>query len=175
MASQKIFKCLSISYIVLTIIITALVPLSYVWNKTFDYDVKFSCNRSENVCTIEKTNFAKSKKLTKIKQTEIIEAQQFDKNKATHSIILNTKNDKNTPLYEIRTKFPMPVEDLNVKTNEINTYLSNNQKGYAFHHYNGFGFKSLLPRAFSIGLVTFASMYLLSILGITTVKKVSKL
>lgn len=175
MTSQKTFKYLSISYIVLTIVITALVPLSYIWNKTFDYDVKFSCNRGKNVCTIEKTNFAKSSKTMKLKQAEIIEAQRFDKNEATHSIILNTKNGKNVSLYEIRTKFPMPVEDLNIKTNEINTYLSNNQKGYAFHHYNGFGFKSLVPRAFSIGIVTFAIMYLLSILGLTFIKKVCKL
>lgn len=172
---QKALKYLSISYILLTVLITVLVPLSYIWNKTFDYDVKFSCNRSKNICIIEKTNFAKSKKQTEIKQTEIVEAQRFDKNEATHSIVLNTENSKNILLYEIRTKFPMPIEDLNIKTNEINTYLSNSQKGYAFHHYNGFGFKSLVPRAFSIGIVTFAAMYLLSILGIATFKKVSKL
>lgn len=172
--NSKTSKYLSVGYIVLSTVITALVPLFYLWNKTFDYDVKFSCNREKDICSIEKTNFVKIKKSSILKQSEIINAQRFDKNDTSHSIILKTQKKNDIALYEIRTKFPLPIEDLNIKANEINTYLSNSQKGYAFHHYNGFGFKSLMPRAFSIGIVTFAIMYLLSILGITICKKINK-
>lgn len=147
-------KKISIKYIVVSLVLSILIPLCFCLSTTYKFDVKFSCNKSANLCKIERTNFVGMKASKEIPQLDILEAQRNINEKfpagLNHSIVLKMKNGKDITLYDINTRFSKPIEDMDEKAEQINLYLDSKQTGYNFHHLNNFGFHSILTKTLLI-------------------------
>lgn len=129
-------------YIILGFVLTILANLIYIWNYTYNFNVKFSCSRKENICTLKKTNFYSNKLTIKIPQSNIIEAepkQSNTKNTFNLQVKDESKGFKNIELYKIDNKGQIAVfaiQDLKKRTEQVNSYLRGKDEGYGFHYIN---------------------------------------
>ncbi len=169
---KELVVALSKKYIALAVVLAVLVPCVCAWFWTYNFDVKLSCDRSKNLCQIERVNLANQKVVQKIAQTDILNAQRSinlpflsDKQApvagANHSIILRLKNGKGIKIYDINTRFSQPIEDMNEKANQINSYLEGGQNGYSFHHINRYGLSSIALKLFFIFLLSLIGFFFL--------------
>lgn len=144
-------KKISIKYIVISLVLSILIPLCFCLLSTYNFDVKFSCNKREDLCKIERTNFVGMKASKEIPQLDILEAQRNINKKfpagLNHSIVLKMRSGKDITIYDMNTRFSRPIEDMDEKAEQINLYLNSKQTGYNFHHLNNFGFHSILTKA----------------------------
>lgn len=169
---KELVVALSKKYIALAVVLAVLVPCVCAWFWTYNFDVKLSCDRSKNLCQIERFNLANQKVVQKIAQTDILNAQrsinlpflsakQAPVAGANHSIILRLKNGKGIKIYDINTRFSQPIEDMNEKANQINSYLKGGQNGYSFHHINRYGLSSIALKLFFIFLLSLIGFFFL--------------
>ena len=169
---KELVVALSKKYIALAVVLAGLVPCVCAWFWTYNFDVKLSCDRSKNLCQIKRVNLANQKVVQKIAQTDILNAQRSinlpflsDKQApvagANHSIILRLKNGKGIKIYDINTRFSQPIEDMNEKANQINSYLEGGQNGYSFHHINRYGLSSIALKLFFIFLLSLIGFFFL--------------
>lgn len=169
---REVLVSLSWKYVVLSVLGAMLVPFICAWFWTYNFDVKLSCDRAKNLCQIERVNFANQKIVQKIAQTDILNTQRSinlpflsDKQSpvagANHSIILRLKNGKGIKIYDINTRFSQPIEDMNEKANQINSYLEGGQNGYSFHHINRYGLSSIALKLFFIFLLSMIGFFFL--------------
>lgn len=169
---KEIVVALSKKYIALAVVLAVLVPCICAWFWTYNFDVKLSCDKSKNLCKIERVNFANQKSIQEIAQTDILNAQRSinlpflsDKHApvagANHSIILRLKNGKAVKVYDINTRYSQPIEDMNERANQINSYLEGSQNGYSFHHINRYGLSSIALKLFFIFLLSLIGFFFL--------------
>ena len=129
-------KKISIKYIVISLVLSILIPLCFCLLSTYNFDVKFSCNKREDLCKIERTNFVGMKASKEIPQLDILEAQRNINKKfpagLNHSIVLKMRSGKDITIYDMNTRFSRPIEDMDgnvVKTLFVTNFTSNG--GYA--------------------------------------------
>ena len=63
---REVLVSLSWKYVVLSVLGAMLVPFICAWFWTYNFDVKFSCEKSKNLCQIERVNFANQKVVRQI-------------------------------------------------------------------------------------------------------------
>ena len=73
---REVLVSLSWKYVVLSVLGAVLVPFLCAWLWTYNFDVKFSCEKSKNLCQIERVNFANKKVVKNISQTDILNVQR---------------------------------------------------------------------------------------------------
>lgn len=145
-------------YIILGFVLTILTNLIYIWNYTYNFNVKFSCSRKENICTLKKTNFYSNNLTIKIPQSSIIKAEPKQSNtniiirgkssasrqtRVANTFNLQVKDEskdfKNIELYKIDNKGQIAafaIQDLKKRTEQLNSYLRGKDEGYGFHYLN---------------------------------------
>lgn len=169
---REVLVSLSWKYVVLSVLGAVLVPFLCAWFWTYNFDVKFSCEKSKNLCQIERVNFANKKVVKNISQTDILNVQRnidlpflSDKQApvagANHSVVVRLKDGKAIKIYDINTRFSQPIEDMNEKANQINSYLQGSQNGYSFHHINRYGLSSVGLKLFFIFLLSLVGFFFL--------------
>lgn len=169
---KEVVVALSKKYIAFAIVLAIFVPCIFAWFWTYNFDVKLSCDKSKNLCQIEKVNLANQKTVQKIAQTDILNVQRninlpflADKQTpvagANHSIIIRLKNGKAVKVYDINTRYSQPIEDMNEKANQMNSYLVGSQNGYSFHHVNRYGLSSIALKLVFIFLLSLIVVFFL--------------